>query len=60
MGESSMVLVATRNSRRVRLAHADNNDEATLQRFADEHVAAAAATDGLASYNPRSLADPAT
>jgi hypothetical protein len=39
------------------VAHADNNDEATLKRFADEHVNAQAevTTDGLASYNPRSL-----
>jgi len=29
-----MVLVATETDGRVRLAHADNNDEATLQRFA--------------------------
>ena len=58
-GGKSMVLVATETDGRVRLAHADNNDEATLKRFADEHVAAEAevTTDGLASYNPRSLGD---
>jgi hypothetical protein len=57
-GESSMVLVATETDGCVRLAHADN-DEATLKRFAKEHVAAAAevTTDGLASYNPGSLGD---
>ena len=58
-GGKSMVLVATETDGRVRLAHADNNDEATLKRFADEHVAtqAGVTTDGLASYNPRSLGD---
>ena len=42
---------------RVRLAHAENNDEATLKRFADGQVTADAhvVTDGLASYNERSL-----
>jgi transposase-like protein/Zn ribbon nucleic-acid-binding protein len=58
-GGKSMVLVATETDGRVRLAHAENNDEATLKRFADDHVAAQAAvtTDGLASYNRRSLGD---
>jgi hypothetical protein len=39
----------------VRLAYADNNDEATLKRFADDHVATEAAitTEGLATYNRR-------
>ena len=57
-GGKSMVLVATETTDgRVRLAHADNNDEATLEQFAHEHVARAAAvtTDGLASYNSKSL-----
>ncbi|KAB2911764.1 MAG: hypothetical protein F9K29_21695 [Hyphomicrobiaceae bacterium] len=41
----------------MRLANADNNHEATLKRFAEEHVAAEGevTTDGLASCNPRSL-----
>jgi len=52
-----MVLVGTEPGGRVRLAHAQNNDEATLKRFADTKVASSAATttDGLASYNARSL-----
>jgi transposase-like protein/Zn ribbon nucleic-acid-binding protein len=56
----SMVLVATETTDgRVRLAHAENNDEATLKQFADVHVAPAAAvtTDGLASYNSESLGE---
>lgn len=59
-GGKSMVLVATETTDgRVRLAHADNNDEATLKQFADEHVASAATvtTDGLASYNSKSLGE---
>jgi len=58
-GGKSMVLVATETDGRVRLAHADNTDEATLKRFSDEDVAAKArvTTDGLASYNPRSPGD---
>jgi len=59
-GGKSMVLVATETTDgRVRLAHADNNDEATLEQFAHEHVASAAAvtTDGLASYNSKSLGE---
>ena len=57
-GGKSMVLVATETTDgRIRLAHAENNDEATLKTFADAHVAPAAAvtTDGLASYNAKSL-----
>ncbi len=52
-----MVLVAAQRAGRVRLAHAENNDEKTLQRFADDNVTADAlvTTDGLASYNRRSL-----
>lgn len=59
-GGKSMVLVATETTDgRVRLAHAENNDEATLKQFADDCVAkdAAVTTDGLASYNSRSLGD---
>jgi transposase-like protein/Zn ribbon nucleic-acid-binding protein len=53
----ALVLVATERGGRVRLAHVENNDEATLKRFIDTNVAgdAAVTTDGLASYNPRSL-----
>jgi transposase-like protein len=59
-GGKSMVLVATETTDgRVRLAHAENNDEATLKRFADAHVEPAAdvTTDGLASYNKKSLGE---
>ena len=59
-GGKSMVLVATETTDgRIRLAHADNNDAATLKQFADAHVAPAAAvtTDGLASYNAKSLGE---
>ena len=42
---------------RVRLAHAENNHEATMKRFADGQVASDVhvVTDGLASYNEHSL-----
>jgi len=52
-----LVLVAAEAGGRVRLAHAENNDEVTLKRFADGQVATDAhvITDGLASYNERSL-----
>jgi Zn ribbon nucleic-acid-binding protein/transposase-like protein len=52
-----LILVAAETGGRVRLAHAENNDEATLKRFADGQVArdAHVVTDGLASYNERSL-----
>src|SRR5271166_5499075 len=55
--EKSMVLAGAEPGGRVRLAHAENNDEATLKRFADAQVAETAnvTTDGLASYNARSL-----
>ena len=58
-GGKSMVLVATETDGRVRLAHAENNDEATLKRFADGAIAtdAAVTSDGLASYNAKSLGD---
>ena len=64
-GGKSMVLVATETDAdtdamgRIRLAHAENNDEATLKRFADGCVAADAevTTDGLASYNSKSLGE---
>ena len=52
-----LVLVAAEANGRVRLAHADNNDEGTLKSFADGQIAADAqvVTDGLASYNSESL-----
>jgi len=54
-----LVLVAAEAGGRVRLAHADTNDEATLERFAGGQVAADArvVTDGLASYNEQSLGE---
>ena len=53
----AVVLVAVEPQGRVRLALAENNDEATLKRFADACVAPTAivTTDGLASYNEHSL-----
>jgi transposase-like protein len=52
-----LVLVAAEVDGRVRLAHAETNDKATLKRFADGQVAADAriVTDGLASYDGDSL-----
>lgn len=52
-----LVLVAAETDGRVRLAHADNNDEGTIERFAEGQIAADAQvmSDGLASYNKRSL-----
>ena len=52
-----LVLVAAEGDGRVRLAHAQTNDKATLKRFADDQVApdARVVTDGLASYDGDSL-----
>ena len=52
-----LVLVAAEADGRVRLAHAETNDEDTLKRFADSQIAAdgSVVTDGLASYNEESL-----
>ena len=52
-----LVLVAAEAGGRVRLAHAETNDKATLKRFADGQVGAQArvVTDGLASYDGDSL-----
>ena len=52
-----LVLVAAEADGRVRLAHAETNDKATLKRFADGQVApdARVVTDGLASYDGDSL-----
>ena len=53
------MLVAAEAGGRVRLAHAETNDKATLKRFADGQVAADArvVTDGLASYDGESLGE---
>ena len=52
-----LVLVAAEADGRVRLAHADNNDEGTLESFVDSQIASNThvVTDGLASYNGASL-----
>jgi transposase-like protein len=52
-----LVLVAAEANGRVRLAHADNNDAATLKRFCDGEIAAdtTVVTDGHAGYNEESL-----
>ena len=52
-----LVLVAAEANGRVRLAHAESNDEGTLKRFADGQIAAKAqvVTDGHAGYNSESL-----
>jgi len=52
-----LVLVAAEADGRVRLAHADNNDEGTIKLFAKGQIAADAkvVTDGHAGYNKRSL-----
>jgi transposase-like protein len=54
-----LVLVAAEADGRVRLAHAETNDKATLKRFADGQIApdARVVTDGLASYDADSLGD---
>jgi transposase-like protein len=54
-----LVLVAAEADGRVRLAHAETNDKATLKRFADGQVApdAHVTTDGLASYDGDSLGE---
>jgi hypothetical protein len=54
-----LVLVAAEVDGRVRLAHAETNDKATLKRFANGQVAADArvVTDGLASYDGDSLGE---
>ena len=52
-----LVLVAAEANGRVRLAHAENNDAATLKGLADAQIAADArvVTDGHAGYNGKSL-----
>jgi transposase-like protein len=54
-----LVLVAAEAGGRVRLAHADNNDQATLKRFADAQIApdARVVTDGHAGYSDKSLGE---
>ena len=58
-GDKSMILVGVEVGGRVRMAHADNNDEAWIKSFVDGQVAddASVVTDGLASYNTRSLGE---
>lgn len=52
-----LVLVAAEANGRVRLAHAANNDAATIKAFADTEIASSASvtTDGHAGYNAASL-----
>ena len=54
-----LVLVAAEANGRVRLAHADSNDAATLERFANGQIAtdAKVVTDGHAGYSAKSLDD---
>jgi transposase-like protein len=54
-----LVLVATEPGGRVRLAHVENNDAGTLERFADAEIAAGThvVTDGHAGYNKKSLGE---
>jgi Zn ribbon nucleic-acid-binding protein len=54
-----LILVAAEANGRVRLAHADNNDAATLKRFCDAHVAETAkvVSDGHAGYGTASLGE---
>ena len=55
----ALVLVAAERGGRVRLALVENNDEATIKHFADAYIAPRTdvTTDGLASYNVRSLGE---
>jgi transposase-like protein len=52
-----LVLVAAEANGRVRLAHVENNDAGTCNRFADGEIAAdtRVVTDGHAGYNEKSL-----
>lgn len=54
-----MVFVAIEVGGRIRMVHAPNNDEASIKAFADKEIEpdARTKTDGLASYNERSLSD---
>ena len=54
-----LILVAAEADGRVRLAHAETNDEGTLKSFADSQIAldTQVVTDGLASYNSDSLGE---
>ena len=58
-GANSVVLVAAERGGRIRLRRAANNDEPSIGRFADELIdpRAAVTSDGLASYNRRTLKD---
>ncbi len=57
--EKSIVLVGVEQGGRVRLAHAENNDEGTIKSFVEAQVAekTGIVTDGLASYNAHSLGE---
>ncbi|MCI0351576.1 MAG: IS1595 family transposase [Acidobacteriales bacterium] len=52
-----LVIVAAEAGGRVRLAHANNNDEGTLKRFAEGQIApdTRVVSDGHAGYNEKSL-----
>jgi hypothetical protein len=54
-----LVLIAAEADGRVRLAHADNNDAATLKKFADGQIATDAnvVSDGHAGYSEKSLGE---
>jgi ISXO2-like transposase domain/Transposase zinc-ribbon domain len=54
-----LVLIAAETNGRVRLAHAENNDAATLAKFAGAEIAVEAhvTTDGHAGYNATSLGE---
>ena len=54
-----LILVAAEADGRVRLAHAETNDEGTLKSFAASQIAldTQVVTDGLASYNSDSLGE---
>lgn len=57
--EKAMVFVALEAGGRVRMVHAPNNDEDSIKAFAERMIEpdAETTTDGLASYNERSLGE---
>lgn len=57
--EKSMVFVAIEIGGRVRMIHAPNNSEASIKAFVEKEIEpdAQTRTDGLASYNERSLGE---
>ena len=54
-----LLLIAAEADGRIRLAHADNNDSATLKTFADGQIAkdAKIVSDGHAGYSAKSLGE---